>query len=53
MRDLAVEVMLAEIAVGGEEAALDYSRTFDKWEGDIIVSRESLQGRRGPGVPSG
>lgn len=42
VRDL-VQVMLARIAVGGEEAARDYSRTFDKWEGEIVVSRETLK----------
>ena len=42
VRDL-VSVMLARIAVGGEEAVRDYSRTLDKWTGDIIVSRADLQ----------
>ncbi|MDK2773654.1 MAG: histidinol dehydrogenase [Tabrizicola sp.] len=42
VRDL-VQVMLARIALGGEAAVLDYSRTFDKWQGDIIVSRSSLR----------
>jgi sulfopropanediol 3-dehydrogenase len=37
VRDL-VAVMLARIALGGEDAVRDYSRTFDKWEGDLIVS---------------
>jgi sulfopropanediol 3-dehydrogenase len=37
VRDL-VQVMLARIALQGEVAARDYSRTFDKWEGEIIVS---------------
>lgn len=41
VRDL-VQVMLARIALQGEEAVRDYSRTFDKWEGDIIVSRSAL-----------
>ncbi|MFN4202849.1 MAG: histidinol dehydrogenase [Tabrizicola sp.] len=41
VRDL-VQVMLARIAVEGEAAVRDYSRTFDKWEGDIIVSRATL-----------
>ncbi len=41
VRDL-VQVMLARIAVEGETAVRDYSRTFDKWEGDIIVSRAAL-----------
>jgi sulfopropanediol 3-dehydrogenase len=42
VRDL-VSVMLARIAIGGEEAVRDYSRTFDKWEGDIIVSPADLK----------
>ena len=41
VRDL-VQVMLARIAVDGETAVRDYSRTFDKWEGDLVVSREQL-----------
>lgn len=41
VRDL-VQVMLARIAVEGEAAVRDYSRTFDKWEGDLIVSRATL-----------
>jgi sulfopropanediol 3-dehydrogenase len=46
VRDL-VQVMLARIAISGEEAVRDYSRTFDKWTGDIIVSRESLDAAAG------
>ena len=42
VRDL-VQVMLARIAISGEEAVRDYSRTFDKWSGDIIVSQEHLK----------
>jgi sulfopropanediol 3-dehydrogenase len=42
VRDL-VSVMLARIAISGEEAVRDYSRTFDKWEGDLIVSANSLK----------
>lgn len=42
VRDL-VAVMLARIALGGEEAVRDYSRTFDKWDGDLIVSRAALK----------
>jgi sulfopropanediol 3-dehydrogenase len=41
VRDL-VQVMLARIALQGEEAVRDYSRTFDKWDGDLIVSRATL-----------
>jgi len=42
VRDL-VAVMLARIALGGEDAVRDYSRTFDKWEGELIVSKASLK----------
>lgn len=42
VRDL-VAVMLARIAIGGETAVRDYSRIFDKWEGDLIVSRGALK----------
>ncbi len=38
VRDL-VSVMLASIAVGGEESVLDYSRRLDHWTGDIVVSK--------------
>ena len=41
VRDL-VQVMLARIAIEGEAAVRDYSRTFDKWEGDLTVSRATL-----------
>ena len=42
VRDL-VQVMLARLALQGEEAVRDYSRTFDKWEGDLIVSPAALK----------
>jgi sulfopropanediol 3-dehydrogenase len=42
VRDL-VQVMLARISLQGEVAARDYSRTFDKWEGEIIVSPATLK----------
>ena len=41
VRDL-VQVMLARIALQGETAVRDYSRTFDKWDGELIVSGEVL-----------
>ena len=41
VRDL-VQVMLARIALQGEAAVRDYSRTFDKWEGELIVDRATL-----------
>ncbi len=42
VRDL-VSVMLASIAVGGEESVLDYSRRLDHWTGDIVVSKTDLR----------
>ena len=42
VRDL-VQVMLARIALQGEAAVRDYSRTFDKWDGELIVSGEVLR----------
>jgi sulfopropanediol 3-dehydrogenase len=41
VRDL-VQVMLARIAVEGQTAVRDYSRTFDKWEGDLVVTRDHI-----------
>ena len=40
--------MLDEIEAGGEEKARDYSRKFDSWQGEILVSkaeREAAAGR--------
>ena len=38
----AVRALLSEIEQGGEAAARDLSRRFDKWEGEIIVSRAAI-----------
>ncbi|MDG1117751.1 MAG: histidinol dehydrogenase [Flavimaricola sp.] len=38
----AVRALLSEIDQGGEAAARDLSRRFDKWEGEIIVSRATI-----------
>ena len=35
-----VQAILDEIEAGGDEAARDYARRFDKWEGDIVVTDE-------------
>jgi len=35
-----VQGILDEIEAGGDAKAREYARTFDKWEGDIVVSRE-------------
>ncbi|MCR9122418.1 MAG: histidinol dehydrogenase [Phyllobacteriaceae bacterium] len=37
-----VETMLAEIDAGGEDVALRFARQFDRWEGDIVVSRDAI-----------
>ncbi len=41
VRDL-VAGMLKEIEEGGEAKAIEYTRKFDKWEGDILVSQEQI-----------
>lgn len=41
VRDL-VSNMLKEIEEGGEAVSIDYTRKFDKWEGDIIVSPDAI-----------
>ena len=38
-----VESVLAEIEAGGDDKAREYSAKFDKWDGDIIVSRAELE----------
>jgi sulfopropanediol 3-dehydrogenase len=42
VRDL-VQVMLARIKAGGEEAALDYARRLDHWDGEVVVSNATLK----------
>lgn len=37
-----VSVMLARIKAGGEEAARDYARRLDGWEGDVVVSEATV-----------
>lgn len=39
----AVGRMLAEIAAGGDEAALRLARDLDKWDGEIVVTRDDIQ----------
>lgn len=34
--------MLVELEAGGEEKAIEYTRKFDKWNGDIVVSKEAI-----------
>ncbi len=36
--------MLAAIEAGGEEKAIAYARDFDRWDGEIVVSRDALAG---------
>lgn len=38
----AVQTILDEIAAGGDEVARNYARKFDKWDGEILVSRETI-----------
>jgi sulfopropanediol 3-dehydrogenase len=38
-----VTKMLTEIEAGGEDKAKEYCLTLDKWEGDIVVSREQIE----------
>lgn len=40
-----VDEMLAAIRAGGEQAVRDYARKLDKWEGEILVSREEIERR--------
>ena len=35
-----VAAMLAEIEAGGEAKAADYAQRLDKWDGDIVVSKD-------------
>ena len=37
-----VETVLAEIEAGGDDTARQYAAKFDKWEGEIVVSRDEL-----------
>jgi sulfopropanediol 3-dehydrogenase len=37
-----VETMLRDIESGREVAARDYAKRFDRWDGEIIVSRETI-----------
>jgi sulfopropanediol 3-dehydrogenase len=37
-----VETMLREIEAGREAAARDYARRLDRWEGEIVVSRDAI-----------
>ena len=41
VRDI-VSGMLKEIEEGGEAKSIEYTRKFDKWEGDIVVSPEAI-----------
>lgn len=37
--------MLAAIEAGGEQAVRDYAKKLDKWDGEIIVTREEVERR--------
>jgi sulfopropanediol 3-dehydrogenase len=38
-----VQAILDDIEAGGEAKAREYAAKFDKWEGDIVVSREARE----------
>ena len=38
-----VQILLSEIEAGGEDSVRHYAQKFDSWEGDIIVSDETVQ----------
>ncbi len=38
-----VQKLLSEIEAGGEDSVRHYAKKFDSWEGDIIVSEETVQ----------
>ena len=42
VRDL-VTNMLKEIEEGGEEKSIEYTREFDKWDGDIVVTAADIE----------
>ena len=42
VRDL-VTNMLKEIEEGGEEKSIEYTRKFDKWDGDIVVEAADIE----------
>jgi sulfopropanediol 3-dehydrogenase len=47
---LVVAEMLAQIAARGEEAVREYARKLDRWDGEIVVSREEIE-RRARDIP--
>ncbi|KJY80815.1 histidinol dehydrogenase [Vibrio nigripulchritudo] len=38
-----VSDMLNKIALGGEEQVIEFTKSFDDWDGDILVSESALQ----------
>lgn len=38
-----VQNLLSEIEAGGEESVRHYAKKFDSWEGEIVVSEESIK----------
>ncbi|PKF78132.1 histidinol dehydrogenase [Vibrio sp. vnigr-6D03] len=38
-----VSDMLAKIAEGGEQQVIDFTKSFDDWDGDILVGEEAIQ----------
>lgn len=47
-----VQVMLARIRTGGEDAVRDYARRLDRWEDEIVVSQDAVA-RAVASVPQG
>ncbi len=45
-----VAEMLAQIEARGEEAVREYARKLDRWDGEIVVSREEIK-RRARDIP--
>ena len=41
-----VQAFLAEIEAGGEDVARRYAAKFDRWEGEIVVSRDDIAAAR-------
>ena len=39
-----VQAILDEIEAGGDEAALAYAAKFDKYDGNVILSAEEIEG---------
>jgi len=47
-----VRDMLAALRAGGEDEARSLARTFDDWDGPIVVDKDSMQAARGTLAPT-